>query len=180
MAKTAKRLVSKSRTQLIDCRPLLHIALFSTGTSPFSPEPRSPAQHRSDPIILWRGILGGRWTLFCGRECPGRYKLAFNFVRGRSCLHHRLTRPFIRYARPRGGDREKVNSSSSQFLHLFVHDVDTCRAMVCDGDGSASIGYEVRIAVAFVEGTPLQDDLHRGAGSGCGDLSIFQFERRET
>jgi len=26
-----------------------------------------------------------------------------------------------------------VNSSSSQFLHLFVHDVDTCRAMVCDG-----------------------------------------------
>ncbi len=24
----------------------------------------------------------------------------FNFVRGRSCLHHRLIRPFIRYARP--------------------------------------------------------------------------------
>jgi len=71
-----------------------------------------------------------------------------------------------------------VNSSSSQFLHLFVHDVDTCRAMVCDGYGSASIGYEVRIPVAFVQGTPFQDDLHRCAGSGFGDLSIFHFERR--
>ena len=69
MAKTAKRLVSESRTQLIDCRPLLHIALFSTGTSPFPPEPRSPPQHRSDPIRPMRGILGGHWTQFCGREC---------------------------------------------------------------------------------------------------------------
>jgi hypothetical protein len=100
MAKKAKRLVSESRTQLIDCRRLLHIALLSTGTSPFSPEPRSPPQHRSDPIRPMRGILGGRWTQFCGRECPGRYEPALNFVRGRSCLHHRLTRPFIRYARP--------------------------------------------------------------------------------
>jgi hypothetical protein len=41
MAKKAKRLVSESRTQLIDCRRLLHIVLFRTGTSPFSPEPRS-------------------------------------------------------------------------------------------------------------------------------------------
>ena len=40
MAKKAKRLVSESRTQLIDCRRLLHCPL-STGTSPFSPEPRS-------------------------------------------------------------------------------------------------------------------------------------------
>ena len=30
--------------------------------------------------------------------------------------------------------------------------------MVCDGYGSASIGYELRIPVAFVQGTPLQDD----------------------
>jgi hypothetical protein len=37
MAKKAKRLVSESRTQLIECCRLLHIALFSTGTSPFSP-----------------------------------------------------------------------------------------------------------------------------------------------
>ena len=33
MAKKAKRLVSESRTQLIECCRLLHIALFSTGTS---------------------------------------------------------------------------------------------------------------------------------------------------
>jgi hypothetical protein len=52
MSKKAKRLVSENRTQLIDCRRLLHIVLFSTGTSPFSSEPRS-----SDPIRPMRGIL---------------------------------------------------------------------------------------------------------------------------
>jgi hypothetical protein len=57
MAKKAKRLVSENRTQLIDCRRLLHIVLFSTGTSPFSSEPRSPPQQRSDPIRPMRGIL---------------------------------------------------------------------------------------------------------------------------
>ena len=85
----ARRLVSESRTQLI--MPSFRRALA---------EPRPPPQHRSDPIRPMRGILGGRWTQFCGRECPGRYKPAFNFVRGRSCLYHRLTRSFIRYARP--------------------------------------------------------------------------------
>jgi hypothetical protein len=100
MAKKAKRLVSESRTQLIDCRRLLHIVLFRRALAHFpqSPDLTAPASQRSYRPM--RGILGGRWTLFCGRECPGRYKLAFNFVRGRSCLHHRLTRPFIRYARP--------------------------------------------------------------------------------
>ena len=32
-------------------------------------EPRPPPQHRSDPIRPMRGILGGHWTQFCGREC---------------------------------------------------------------------------------------------------------------
>jgi len=41
MAKKAKRLVSEKLYTAIDCRRLLQIALFSTGTTPFSPEPRS-------------------------------------------------------------------------------------------------------------------------------------------
>ena len=100
MAKKAKRLVSESLHGLSTVAGSFTFALFPTGTSPFSPEPRSPPQHRSDRIRSMRGLLGGRWTQFCGRECPGRYEPALNFVRGRSCLHHRLARPLIRYARP--------------------------------------------------------------------------------
>jgi hypothetical protein len=100
MAKKAKRLVSESRTQLIDCRRLLHIVLFRRALAHFpqSPDLTAPASQRSYSSYA-RHPLRALDTI-CGRECPGRYKLAFNFVRGRSCLHHRLTRPFIRYARP--------------------------------------------------------------------------------
>jgi hypothetical protein len=56
MAKKAKRLVSESRTQLIDCRRLLHIVL-----------PRaqiSPPQHRSDPIVLCEASCKGAGHYF--------------------------------------------------------------------------------------------------------------------
>jgi hypothetical protein len=43
MAKKAKRLVSESRTQLIDCRRLLHIVLFRRALAHF---PQSPESHR--------------------------------------------------------------------------------------------------------------------------------------
>ena len=51
--------MSENRTQLIDCRRLLHIVLLSTGTSPFSSEPRSPPQHRSDLIVLYEASSEG-------------------------------------------------------------------------------------------------------------------------
>ena len=49
MAKKAKRLVSESRTQLIDCRRLLHIVLFRRALAHFpqSPDLTAPASQRS-------------------------------------------------------------------------------------------------------------------------------------
>jgi len=57
MAKKAKRLVSESRTQLIDCRRLLHIVLFRRALAHFPQSPDSPPEHRSDTIRPMRGIL---------------------------------------------------------------------------------------------------------------------------
>ena len=50
MAKKAKRLVSESRTQLIDCRRLLHIVLFRRALAHF---PQSPDHHPSIAAILF-------------------------------------------------------------------------------------------------------------------------------
>jgi hypothetical protein len=49
MEKKAKRLVSESRTQLIDCRRLLHIDLFRRALAHFpqSPDLTAPASQRS-------------------------------------------------------------------------------------------------------------------------------------
>ena len=58
MAKKAKRLVSESRTQLIDCRRLLHIVLFRRALAHFfprSPDLTAPASQRSYRPM--RGIL---------------------------------------------------------------------------------------------------------------------------
>ena len=100
MAKKAKRLVSESRTQLIECCRLLHIALFRRALAHFpqSPDLTAPASQRSYSSYARHPRRAVTTILRPGM--PGRYKPAFNFVRGRSCLHHKLTRPFIRYARP--------------------------------------------------------------------------------
>ena len=50
MAKKAKRLVSESRTQLIDCRRLLHIVLFRRALAHF---PQSPDHRPSIAAILF-------------------------------------------------------------------------------------------------------------------------------
>jgi hypothetical protein len=57
MAKKAKRLVSESRPQLIDCRRLLHIVLFRRALAHFpqSPDLTAPASQRSYRSM--RGIL---------------------------------------------------------------------------------------------------------------------------
>jgi len=49
MSKKAKRLGSESRTQLFDCRRLLHIVLFRRALAHFPRAQISPPQHRSDP-----------------------------------------------------------------------------------------------------------------------------------
>jgi hypothetical protein len=51
MAKKAKRLVSESRTQLIDCCRLLHIALFRRALAHF---PQSP-DHRPSIAAMGAG-----------------------------------------------------------------------------------------------------------------------------
>jgi len=101
MAKKAKRLVSDSRTQLID------LVVGSFTLPYFRPAPAhfpqsqitAPASQRSYSSYARHPRRAVTTILRPGM--PGRYKPAFNFVRGSSCLHHRLTRPFIRYARPR-------------------------------------------------------------------------------
>jgi hypothetical protein len=57
MAKKAKRLVSESRPQLIDCRRLLHIVLFRRALAHFpqSADLTAPASQRSYRSM--RGIL---------------------------------------------------------------------------------------------------------------------------
>ena len=65
MAKKAKRLVSESRTQLIDCRRLLHIVLFRRALVHFFPRAQiSPPQHRSDPIVLCEASSEGAGHYF--------------------------------------------------------------------------------------------------------------------
>ena len=66
MAKKAKRLVSESRTQLIDCRRLLHIVLFRRALAHFpqSPDLTAPASQRSYSWHPRRAL-----DTICGREC---------------------------------------------------------------------------------------------------------------
>ena len=94
MAKKAKRLVSESRTQLIECCRLLHIALFRRALAHFpqSPDLTAPASQRSYSSYARHP----RRTLDAILWPAGRYEPALNFVRGRLCPHHRLARPFIR------------------------------------------------------------------------------------
>jgi hypothetical protein len=68
MANKAKRLVSESRTQLIDCRRLLHIVLFRRALAHF---PQSPDHRPSVSAIVSSYARHTRRALdtICGREC---------------------------------------------------------------------------------------------------------------
>jgi hypothetical protein len=71
MAKKAKRLVSESRTQLIDCRRLLHIVLFRRALAHF---PQSPDHRPSIAAILFvlceASSEGGNHNFAAGNARP--------------------------------------------------------------------------------------------------------------
>jgi hypothetical protein len=94
MAKKAKRLVSESLHGLSTVA-----GSFTSFRRALAHFPQSP-DHRPSiaaiVFVLCEASSEGAGHNFAAGKCPGRYKPAFNFVRGMSCLHHRLARPFIR------------------------------------------------------------------------------------